>query len=129
MCAGVIIKAGAAEHTIMRIMKDLADEAKKKGLEIRFLICSNEPFDTKQTNQNIIRIPEADGITDLYGLANCDYIVGPPSSYSQWASLYGNVPLCLILYNEQKVSLKDFTPIVRLDTFADGKRLKMNEQE
>lgn len=29
---------------------------------------------------------------DLYTLANCDYIIGPPSTYSQWASFYGKVP-------------------------------------
>ncbi len=118
-----------SDEVYLRIMKNLAAEAEMQGVKIRFLICSNEPFDTKLTNLNTIRIPNADGITDLYGLASCDYIVGPPSSYSQWASFCGNVPLCLILEKEQKVLLKDFSPIVRMDTFADGKRLEMNEQE
>lgn len=118
-----------ADEVYVRIMKELAADAKKQGKEIRFLLCSNEPFDTKQVDLNIIQIPNADGITDLYGLASCDYIVGPPSSYSQWASFYGNVPLCLILEKEQKISLDDFSLIVRLDTFANGNRLNMNEQE
>ena len=117
-----------SDEVYVRIMKELAVEAKMQGKTIRFMICSNEPFDTKQTDLNTIKIPNSDGIADLYGLASCDYIVGPPSSYSQWASFYGSVPLCLILQKEQKVSLKDFTPIVRLDMFADGKRLEMNEQ-
>jgi hypothetical protein len=30
---------------------------------------------------------------DLYSLARCDYVFGPPSTYSQWASFYGNKPL------------------------------------
>jgi hypothetical protein len=30
---------------------------------------------------------------DLYALAKYDYILGPLSSYSQWASFYGNKPL------------------------------------
>lgn len=118
-----------ADEVYVRIMEELAAEAKQKGKKIRFLICSNEPFYAKQTGLNSIRIPNADGITDLYGLASCDYIVGPPSSYSQWASYYGNVPLCLILNEEQKVSLNDFSPIMRMDTFADGKRLEMNKDE
>lgn len=32
-------------------------------------------------------------IDDLYALAACDYIVGPPSTYSGWAALYGKKPL------------------------------------
>ncbi len=118
-----------ADDVYVRIMQELAAEAKKQGKKIRFLICSNEPFNAKQTGLNSIRIPNADGIADLYGLASCDYIVGPPSSYSQWASYYGHVPMCLILNEEQKVSLKDFSPIVRMDTFADRKRLEMNKDE
>lgn len=118
-----------SDEVYVRIMQELAAEAKEKGKKIRFMICSNEPFEAKQTDLNTIKIPNADGITDLYGLSSCDYIVGPPSSYSQWASYYGHVPMCLILNEEQKVSLKDFSPIVRMDTFADGKRLEMNEQE
>ena len=31
-------------------------------------------------------------IGDLYSLAACDYIIGPPSTYTQWASFYGQVP-------------------------------------
>jgi len=32
-------------------------------------------------------------IEDLYLLGYCDYIVGPNSSFSQWASFWGGVPL------------------------------------
>jgi hypothetical protein len=30
---------------------------------------------------------------DLYALAKCDYLLGTLSSFSQWASFYGNKPL------------------------------------
>jgi hypothetical protein len=32
-------------------------------------------------------------VEDLYSLARCDYLLGPPSTFSLWASFYGNVPL------------------------------------
>jgi len=32
-------------------------------------------------------------LEDLYSLAECDYIVGPPSTFSMWASYYGGHPL------------------------------------
>ncbi len=31
-------------------------------------------------------------LEDLYALAECDFIIGPPSTYSRWASYYGKVP-------------------------------------
>jgi hypothetical protein len=35
-------------------------------------------------------------IEDLYALAACDRLVGPPSTFTQWASFYGRVPLYYI---------------------------------
>jgi len=32
-------------------------------------------------------------VEDLYALAECDYIIGPPSTYTLWASFYGDTPL------------------------------------
>ena len=116
-----------SDEEYLRIMSMLAKEAEQRGKNIRFLICSNEPFDTTQTKLSLFQIPDTDGITDLYGLAQCDYIFGPPSTYSQWASFYGDVPLCLILHAEQNVTFKHFSSIVSLDTFANGSRLQMDE--
>lgn len=31
-------------------------------------------------------------VEDMYSLAQCDYIIGPPSTYSGWASFYREVP-------------------------------------
>ena len=32
-------------------------------------------------------------VEDLYALAGCDLLIGPPSTFTQWASFYGKVPL------------------------------------
>ena len=32
-------------------------------------------------------------VEDLYALAACDYVLGPVSSFTQWASFYGSKPL------------------------------------
>lgn len=110
----------------VRIMRDLANEAKTQHQNIRFLICSNEALTIKDSKLTLLQIPNTDGVIDLYGLAKCDYIIGPPSTYSQWASFYGDVPLCLILQPNQKISFKDFSPIALLDKFKNGKRLVEN---
>ena len=45
---------------------------------------------------------------DMYALAECDYVVGPPSSYTMWASFYGDKPLYMIRNVNKTLNLKDF---------------------
>ena len=63
---------------------------------VKFLICSNQ----SQDKTCFADLPHVMGphqvIEDLYALAGCDYLIGPPSTFSQWASFYGKVPLCTI---------------------------------
>jgi len=117
-----------SDDVYIRIMQDLALEANRKGKDIRFLVCSNERFDAKQVKLQTLQIPDSDGITDLYALSLCDFIVAPPSSYSQWASFYGSVPLNVVLESTQKIFFEDFSPIEQLDTFANGNHLEFDEQ-
>ncbi|MCW3058345.1 MAG: hypothetical protein JWQ02_166, partial [Capsulimonas sp.] len=44
----------------------------------------------------------------MYSLSECDYILGPPSTFTAWASFYGQKPLYKILEPEAAVSLDDF---------------------
>jgi hypothetical protein len=47
-------------------------------------------------------------LLDMYSLAACDYIAGPPSTYSIWASYYGNVPLYMFRQPGDEIVLSDF---------------------
>ncbi len=96
------------------------------GKQCRFLICSNESFDWHHEDVELLRISDADGITDLYGLSSCDYIMGPPSSYSQWASFVGNVPIHFLLSDNAEVSLEQFSQVVRFNQMENGKKLSFN---
>ena len=42
-------------------------------------------------------------VGDLYALARCDYIMGPPSTYTQWASFYGNHPMLSLDSGDQRI--------------------------
>ena len=99
------------------------------GTKIRFLLCSNEKFNIPEEAKDMFMIEKSDGITDLYALSKCDIIIGPPSSYSQWASFYGDVPLCLILSDKMNVRIDSFSKIVTLDLFEKGKRIRLDEQK
>lgn len=111
------------DATYISVMQTLASQLQKQDVKCRFLICSNEPFDTGLTDLNIAQIPEASGMDDLCALSQCDYIVGPPSSFSQWASFYGDVPLHLILSAKDEIDIKNFCPVVGMNHFQNGKRL------
>jgi len=78
------------------------------GKNIKFLICSNlkqEPSLFKSFN---CVFASGHLIEDMYALAECDCIVGPPSSYTMWASFYGEKPLYMIRDVRQAINMKDF---------------------
>jgi hypothetical protein len=47
-------------------------------------------------------------VGDLYALARCDYIMGPPSTYTQWASFYGNRPMLSLDGGDQRIDRDKF---------------------
>lgn len=78
--------------------------------KVTFFISTNEDFsETIKEKHRILRIEKGNMAHDLYGLSKCDYIIGPPSTFSKWAALVGNVPLNHIYNSEKPISLKDFS--------------------
>jgi hypothetical protein len=72
------------------------------GRRVGFMVCSDEP----------VSLGGARGpghpVSDLYALAGCDYLFGPPSSFSVWASFYGRVPTRLVEHPADPFSLNSF---------------------
>lgn len=79
------------------------------GQRVNFLICS----DRKQNPEVFSRFNFLFGndhvLEDMYSFAQCDYILGPPSTYTMWASFYGKVPLALVSDPKHSLTLSDFT--------------------
>jgi Glycosyl transferase family 11 len=75
---------------------------------VRFLIASDEViqlenfarFDCKKSTGHIIE--------DIYCLAGCDVITGPFSTYSSWASFYGNKKVYFIKMPDKEICPSDF---------------------
>ena len=63
------------------------------GQRVLFLLCSNEVLEAEEFEGLTITFATSHLVEDMYALAACDYIAGPPSTFSQWASFYGKVPL------------------------------------
>lgn len=75
---------------------------------VSFLICSNEMIDS--ANWEGLDVSNGSGhlVEDMYSLAECDYLIGPPSTFSIWASFYGQKPLYTIENPEQVFQITDF---------------------
>lgn len=89
-------------------MKALELHLNAEGKSVSFLICSNEPVQLENFKQFAIHKGPGDMISDLYSLAACDYVIGPPSTYSMWAAFYGRKQLMHIRKEKQQMELSSF---------------------
>jgi hypothetical protein len=64
--------------------------------KVSFLVCSDEPRATSEFPGLSVGLGTSSPMRDLQALGKCDFIFGPPSTFSRWASFYGNRPLYLI---------------------------------
>jgi hypothetical protein len=59
---------------------------------VSFLVCSDAPVPPQAFAGLDVHYGNGNELEDLYALAACDLLTGPPSTYSKWASYYGLVP-------------------------------------
>jgi hypothetical protein len=97
------------QAAITQLMELLSFE----GRGISFIVCTNDLEISKSQILNEPNVFHSNGsqISDLCMLSKCDYIIGPPSTYSAWASFYGSVPLAYIKNKDQVISMADFKVI------------------
>jgi len=75
-------------------MQELA--AQFPDRKVAFFVCSDEPRTADEFPGLAVGLGAGSPVGDLYALAGCDYIFGPQSTFTQWASFYGNKPLFLL---------------------------------
>ncbi|MCQ2204514.1 MAG: alpha-1,2-fucosyltransferase [Bacteroidales bacterium] len=96
----------------LRCMNDVKRALEAEGKRVRFFLSSNERF-TKEEFPGC-EIFSQDGTSvavDLYGLSRCDYIMGPPSTFSMWASFYGKKPVRYMMDKNVDMSLDQFSVV------------------
>ena len=80
-----------------------------EGKRCIFLICSNDKIDNDNFPSGLKLISgKRHFVTDLYCLAGCDAIIGPPSTFSIWASFYGKVPLSQIRSKDEVIAIGEY---------------------
>lgn len=108
------------------IMEQLYEQLHKTFSDVKFVICSNDVFDIHSESlldgktygkENVLRVENANGITDLYALSQCDYIIGPPSTFSLWAAFYGDKKHRFIKgHEDNRISIDEFRNV---DSFTN----------
>ena len=75
----------------VNVMHCLAEQT--SGRRAVFLVVSDEPHHESEFPGLSVILAQGNAAEDMYALAGCDFILGPNSSFSQWSSFYGEVPL------------------------------------
>lgn len=90
-----------------KLLMNLFSDKNKKCI---FFLSSNEKLELDSSWKDIpfFKLSSSSPISDLYALSKCSYIIGPPSTFSSWASFFGKVPLAFI-YDPNC-----FTPLFRV---------------
>ncbi len=112
-----------------RLMDCIYKQLIDRNCKVKFVICSNEKFDIKEKSllqnvhfaaEELIRFEDSAPIVDLYALSRCDYIFGPPSTFSQWASFFGEAKLFFVKSASLRdITLDEFRAVKLLDRFYE----------
>lgn len=68
-------------------------EALYPDRKVTFLVCGNTDLQRSDFGELNVRFGTGHIVEDMYSFAQCDRIIGPPSTYTGWAAFYGGVPL------------------------------------
>jgi len=86
-------------------MRQLEEQLQERT---RFLLCSDNQL--SQTDFRDLDVPTGTGnpVENNYALATGDYIIGLKSTYTAWASFYGDVQKCFIRSSVIRIDLNAF---------------------
>ncbi len=90
-------------HDVMKMAETLFDTDRPV-----FFVCSDESISADDFPGTETVIGTGMLMEDMYSLSACDYLIGPPSTFSGWASFYGKVPRYTIKDPVKDFSLWDF---------------------
>ncbi len=89
-------------------MRNIAQQL--TGQRVAFLVCSNIAIDQSDFGELRVHFGPGHIIEDMYAMAEADLLVGPPSTYTGWASFYGDVPLVAMQTADQPIDISAIRP-------------------
>ena len=114
-------------ETYKAFMRQIVEMCSKN---VHFVICSDEQLSDAIFVDKIeqFSISGNDFMTDLAILSQCDYIIGPPSTFASYASFYGNTPRYTIYNESDEISSFDEFGVALIDyddtyeSYVNGER-------
>jgi hypothetical protein len=87
-------------------MQELAQQF--PGRKVAFLVCSDEPRNAGEFEGLRVGFGPDTPVGDMTAISMCDYIIGPMSTFTQWASFYGGKPMQHLGSAEEHLNLARF---------------------
>jgi hypothetical protein len=87
-------------------MQQMQQEMNQQQKETFFIIFSNEHI-TLQENESTV-FSKNEWFVDHHLMSCCNYLIGPPSTFTLWASYIGKIPYYHISNKDTKLSLNSF---------------------
>ena len=80
-----------------------------RGKKLGFVVCTEEGQDVDRLTGLLCVFPKGDAITDLYTLAQCDYLIASASTFSGWAAYWGEIAAFVVDSPDKKIeTIGDF---------------------
>lgn len=89
------------------MMRRIAEQLSPR--RVSFLVCGNGELHERDFRGLTVSCKDHGLLEDLYSFAEVDFLVGPPSTFTGWASFYGNVPLYWL---ESEADLPDVSEVL-----------------
>ena len=91
-----------------QLMRQIADHYSPS--RVAFLVCGNGEFSVEDFQGLNVSCEKRDVMDDLYSLAQVDLLVGPPSTFTGWASFYGSVPIYWLESQDDMINVGESLP-------------------
>ena len=77
--------------------------------DVRFVVFSDERLDESHFSGMPCYFAHGLAVEDQWLMSQCDYLMGPPSTFSAWASFMGKVPLARMWDKDYELRSEDFS--------------------
>lgn len=97
-------------------LRFMRDAERSFGKPMRFVVVSNEPVNCAYFASHGVSVADASASApeDVVTLSECDYIMGPRSTFSKFAAYYGDKPICRVLDRAQPIEMSGFEKVANL---------------
>ncbi|MFG0262679.1 MAG: alpha-1,2-fucosyltransferase [Novipirellula sp. JB048] len=85
-------------------------QAQLSPRRVTFLVCSNAQWNQADFTGLDVQFGPGHLVQDMYALAETDMILGPPSTFTMWASFYGDVPLATMADRDHAIEIHSIAP-------------------